>query len=109
MENGLEGKGSAPKSIVHMVEDEDDVVTLVSEEGEEIQFVEIAGIVYRGNFYAVLQPVELLDGMTDEEALVFKVTKGENGEDNFVIEIDESIIDAVYQEYLKLLADVPKN
>ena len=25
------------------------------------------------------------------------------------IEIDESIIDAVYQEYLKLLADVPKN
>ena len=47
--------------------------------------------------------------MTDEEALVFKVTKGENGEDNFEIEIDESIIDAVYQEYLKLLADVPKN
>ena len=57
----------------------------------------------------MLQPVELLDGMTDEEALVFKVTKGENGEDNFEIEIDESIIDAVYQEYLKLLADVPKN
>ena len=109
MENGLEGKGAVPKSIAHMVEDEDDVITLVSEEGEEIQFVEIAGIVYRGNFYAVLQPVELLDGMTEDEALVFGVNKGENGEDNFEIEIDESIINAVYQEYLKLLADVPKN
>ena len=105
--NGLEGKGIAPKSISHMVED--DIVTLISEEGEEIQFVEIAGIVYRGSFYAVLQPVELLDGMSEEEALVFRVTKGENGEDNFEIEIDESIINAVYDEYLKLLADIPKN
>ncbi len=109
MENGLKGKGNVPKSINHMVEDEDDIVTLVNEEGEEVQFVEIAGIVYRGNFYAVLQPVELLDGMSEEEALVFKVTKGENGEDNFEIEIDESIINAVYEEYLKLLADIPKN
>lgn len=107
--NGLEGKGNVPKSISHMVEDEDDIVTLISEEGEEIQFVEIAGIVYRGSFYAVLQPVELLDGMSEEEALVFRVTKGENGEDNFEIEIDESIINAVYDEYLKLLSDIPKN
>ena len=90
-----------------MIEDEDDIVTLINEEGEEIQFVEIAGIAYRGNFYAVLQPVELLDGMKEDEALVFKVTKGANGEDNFEIEIDETIIKAVYEEYLKLIADLP--
>ncbi|MGN1259396.1 MAG: DUF1292 domain-containing protein [Christensenellales bacterium] len=101
-------KGNVPDSIKHMTEDDDDIVTLISEDGEEVDFVEIAGIAYRGNFYAVLQPVELLEGMTDEEALVFKVTKGENGEDNFEIEIDETIINAVYEEYLKLLADLPK-
>ena len=39
----------------------DDVVTLMTAEGEEIDFVEIAGIAYKGNFYAILQPVELLD------------------------------------------------
>ena len=95
-----------PKSIDHMINDEDDIVTLSSEEGEEIDFVEIAGIAYRGNFYAVLQPVELIDGIGEEEALVFKVTKGKNGEDNFEIEIDETIVQAVYDEYLKLLADL---
>ena len=94
--------------MTHMIEDDDDIVTLVSEDGEEIDFVEIAGIAYRGNFYAVLQPVELIEGMTDEEALVFRVTQGQNGEDNFEIEIDETIIDAVYNEYLKLLADLDK-
>ncbi len=34
--------------------------------GEEIDFVEIAGIAYRGSFYAILQPVELLEGMDVE-------------------------------------------
>ena len=93
-------------SVNQIVNEEEDIITLISEDGEEVDFVEIAGIAYRGNFYAVLQPVELVDGMTEEEALVFKVTKGKNGEDNFEIEIDDSVIDAVYQEYLKLFADL---
>ena len=33
-----------PESMEHMEEDEDDVVTLLSANGEEIDFVEIAGI-----------------------------------------------------------------
>lgn len=99
----------APKAIDHMVNDEDDIVTLLSADGEEIDFVEIAGIAYRGNFYAVLQPVELLDGMNDDEALVFKVSKGKEGEDNFEIELDEAIIDAVFEEYQKLLDDLDSN
>lgn len=108
MANELKDKDKVPASVSHMIEDEDDIITLVNEEGEEVEFVEIAGIAYRGNFYAVLQPVELLEGMGEDEALVFKVTKGADGEDNFEIEIDETIIDAVYNEYLKLIADLPE-
>ena len=44
----------------------DDIVTLLSSTGEEINFVEIAGIAHGGNFYAILQPVELLEGMADD-------------------------------------------
>lgn len=82
---------------------EDDIVTLLSADGEEVDFVEIAGIAHKGNFYAILQPVELLDGMDDDEALVFKVTRGADGEDNFEIEMDDDIIDAVFEEYNRLL------
>ena len=92
-----------PESMEHMEEDNDDVVTLLSANGEEIDFVEIAGIAYRGSFYAILQPVELLDGMDDDEALVFKVTRGKDGEDKFEIELDDSVIDAVFTEYNRLL------
>ena len=92
-----------PESMEHMEEDDDDVVTLLSANGEEIDFVEIAGIAYKGSFYAILQPVELLEGMDDDEALVFKVTRGKDGEDKFEIELDDSIIEAVFAEYNKLL------
>lgn len=84
-------------------EDEDDIITLTTPDGEEIDFCEIAGIAYNGNFYAILQPVELLDGMDDDEALVFKVTRGDEGEDKFEIELDDAVIDAVFEEYNKLL------
>ena len=82
---------------------EDDIVTLLSADGEEVDFVEIAGIAHKGNFYAILQPVELLEGMDEDEALVFKVTRGADGEDNFEIEMDDDIIDAVFEEYNRLL------
>ena len=83
-------------------EEDNDIVTLMSATGEEIDFVEIAGIAYKGHFYAILQPVELLDGMNDDEALVFEVTRAD-GNDRFEIVVDDEIIDAVFAEYNKLL------
>ena len=88
---------------------DDDIVTLLSATGEEIDFIEIAGIAHRGNFYAILQPVELLEGMAEDEALVFKVSRGENGEDKFEIELNDEIIEAVFAEYNRLLDSIENN
>ena len=43
--------------------------------------------------------------MADDEALVFKVSRLENGEDKFEIELDDEVIDAVFAEYNRLLDD----
>ena len=81
----------------------DDIVVLRSASGEDIEFIEIAGIAHKGSFYAILQPVVLLEGMSDDEALVFKVTRTEDGSDKFEIELEDEIIDAVFAEYNRLL------
>ena len=86
-----------------IIDKEDDVITLLSSDGEEIDFVEVAGIALTTGYYAILQPVQLLDGMDDDEALVFKVTRDPNGNDNFEIELDDEIIDKVFAEYNRLL------
>ena len=50
---------------------DDDTITLLNSNGEQIQFIEIAGIAHKGSFYTILQPVELIEGMAEYEALVF--------------------------------------
>lgn len=90
-------------------DEDDDIVTLKSANGEDIDFIEIAGIAYEGNFYAILQPVELLEGMDDNEALVFKVSRAPDGSDKFEIELDDQVIDGVFAEYDKLYDEAMKN
>ena len=81
----------------------DDIITLMSANGEEIDFVEIAGIAHKDNFYAMLQPVDRPDFMSEDEALVFLVTKDDEGNDKFDIVLDDDIIDAVFATYNELL------
>ena len=85
------------------MQDDDSIITLTSASGEEIDFVEIAGIALRGNSYVILQPVELLEGMGEDEALVFKAYQSRDGEDHFDIELDDEIINEVFEEYYRLL------
>ena len=79
---------------------DDRIVTLLSSHGEDIDFIDIAGVVYKGRYYSILQPLKLLEGMGEDEALVFHVTNV-NGEDKFDLVMDDKIIDAVFNEYYK--------
>ncbi len=82
---------------------EEDIITLTSADGEEIDFENIAGIAYNGKFYAILQPVELLENMDDDEALVFEVMKNPDGSENLNIVLDDDIISHVFEIYNEML------
>lgn len=83
--------------------EEDSIIVLTSQDGEDIPFSEIAGISLDGNFYVILQPVELFEGMGEDEAIVFKVTRGDDQSDSFTVELDDEVVDRVFKEYYKLL------
>ncbi len=85
---------------------DDETITLTAANGEEVDFIRIAGIALGKKYYAILQPEELLDGMDDDEALVFRVTKGADGEDSFEIVTDDRTVDAVFREYNRLLDEM---
>ena len=83
----------------------DDIITLTSENNEEIEFVNIAQIVYQSKIYAILQPVELLDGMDEDEAFVFEVETDEEGQNSYTIVTDDEIVDEVFSRYNQLLEE----
>ena len=94
---------SDKKDLIDTAE-EDDVITLLTANGTEVRFIEIAGIAYQGAFYAILQPEEKIEGLGENEGIVFKVTTGSDGQDRFDVVLDDEIIAGVYAEYEKLYA-----
>ena len=81
----------------------DDTITLLGADGSEIRFTQIAGIALKGSFYAILKPLDHVEYMDDDEALVFKVTRGADGGDRFDIVLEDATIEAVFDEYNRLL------
>ena len=84
-------------------EKDDIIITLVNKEGEKVDFVEFARVEFNGETYAILQPVKLFDGMSEDEAFVFKVTLDENNADKYDIQVDDEIVNGVFGEYYRLL------
>jgi uncharacterized protein YrzB (UPF0473 family) len=79
-------------------ENDSDPIILYGEDGQEIAFEQIAMIPLEGRVYVIMQPVELLEGMADDEALVFEILN-RNGETVLDIVLDDEIIDAVFTAY----------
>lgn len=88
------GKNKGPEA--------DDYIVLKTASGEEIKFEEIAGINYNKTFYGILRPINVIQGMSSDEALVFKVSRF-GDEQKYEIVMDDDIIDAVFKEYYRLL------
>lgn len=76
----------------------DDVVTLTTVEGEDIDFEIVAELPLGDEFYAIMQPVKPLDGVGKDEALVFKIIEEDDG-DEYELVIDDDLIDSVLDSY----------
>ena len=88
----------------------EEIITLMGESGEEMTFINIAGIALESGFYMILQPTELLEGMADDEALVFQVKSDEaNENEKFDLVLDNQILDAVFAEYERLLDEAEED
>lgn len=86
--------------------DDDSVIELFDENDQSIQFAEIASIELDGKFYELLQPVEPVEGIGEDEAVIFEYTQGENPDErNFIPLFDEELLERVFNEYLKAISE----
>lgn len=86
-------------------EENKDPIVLKDEKGWKLAFEQIAVIPYDQKLYCVLKPIDHIDGVADDEALVFYVDEGENNDDTSVLRIENDELKAidVFMEYYNLL------
>ena len=93
-----------------LLDDEREDIVLLDENGKEVSFYKEAIIPYTVNseprIYAILEPKTKIDGVEEGEGLVFRVYTVEvDGEDNIEVEEDFGIVEAVFNEYYKLIEE----
>ena len=85
------------------IEEEDTIIILTDEDGNEVEFEFLDNVEYEGNLYVVMIPVE------DEDAgvVVMLLEEGETeDEDSLLTVTDEDVVEAVYEIFKENNKDV---
>lgn len=83
----------------------DELIILFNEKGEEIPFEQIALIPLENQVYAILKPARAISGVGEDEGLVFTIEKNERGEEYLSLVTEEKTIDEVFDVYDGLVAE----
>ena len=83
-------------------EDDDENIVLFDMNNEAHEFEQIAVIPYDERIYAIMKPVLQMEGIADDEALVFALDEFED-ECAISIETDDRIANEVFERYYELL------
>lgn len=92
------------KTLIDILFDEENVdgITLRLDNGDEVDFEQIATIpLPNGDNYAILKPTKPIEGVADDEVMIFKII--EEGEGRLELETDDDVLDEVYETYCVLL------
>jgi len=94
--------------ILDMLYDEEnsDNITLYDESGNAVEFEQIALIPLEELSYVILKPLDGdAAGIADDEAIVFAIRETD-GETELLVVQEDDIIDAVFEEYYRLLDEI---
>lgn len=85
------------------MDNREDVLTLTTSDGQDVDFMEIAEIYIDEELYLILQPVELFEDMDEDDAFVFHSSIDLKGEERLDLVYDDELSERVFEEYRKLL------
>ncbi len=85
-----------------------DPITLMDDNGKTIEFEQVCVIPYavegkQRKLYVVLKPIDHIDGVADDEAIVFRAETDNRGNTFLALEDNESVAIDVFNQYYDLL------
>ena len=80
-------------------------VELISEDGKKMKFYFVGTIEYKGKMYSAFEPAEEIEGIEEDDLLIFELS----GDDEETAELlpveDEGLLDEVFEEFCRVLEE----
>ena len=89
-------------------ENNTDELVLQNEQGKQIRFEQVAVIPYNKKIYVILKPIDKIEGVEDDQAIVFLADETKRPT-VLVPEQDEKIAIKIFDEYYNLVEEANKN
>ena len=98
------------RSVYHMSEnnnhefdmERDDIVQLVDEDGNEVDFEHLMTLEHEGKAYICLVPVEPMEDVAEDELVILRIETDGEGNDIYTTIEDDAELDAVFEKYLEI-------
>ena len=102
--------GAAAETPINSVEIFDDesgeVITLHDDKENPVDFIQVACVDFEGRFYALLRPAQKVEGIGEDEVVIFKLEEGKDGGDDLFVPVEsEELLTKVFDQYLRAVAD----
>ncbi|MCI6950909.1 MAG: DUF1292 domain-containing protein [Clostridium sp.] len=81
--------------------EENTIVTLLDENGKEVQFDLVMTFDYEGKRYAALLPMDDVDGVADDEVVLLEIVR-EGGDETYRAIENPVLLDEVFNEFIEL-------
>lgn len=84
---------------------EDEIVELTTDDGKKLKFYVVGTIEYKGKNYSAFEPAEKIDGIEEDDLVIFELA-GDDEENADLLPIeDEQLLDEVFEEFCRVLEE----
>ena len=84
---------------------EEDIVELTTDDGKKYKFYFVGTIEYQGKLYSAFEPAEAIEGIEDDDLLIFELSGDDEETADLLPVEDEALLDAVFEEFCKALEE----
>lgn len=85
-----------------------DIIEAVGNNGEKIQFEIVKVVVYNEKNYAILCPLQKIEGLDEDSCVIFEMKDIDEESVDLIPVEDEAILDGVYALYVEWAESVDK-
>ena len=84
---------------------EDDIVELTTEDGKKLKFYFVGTIEYKGKNYSAFEPAEQIDGIEDDDLIIFELSGDDEETADLLPVEDDKLLDEVFEEFCRVLEE----